>query len=353
MTPLTTTAKDPALGWISVRHLQHIVARGEGIGISMKELMDEAGLTQSKLNDADGLIPISAIEAMLVAFSKRYSDPLMGLHLADDIQPATFGALGYITQVCSTFSEVLEMLTRYSGLLSNIGKTSVVFNPGSVQVCWECAVGSPFLKQQATEYVLGSLMVLMRLLLPEKSDFLKSVQFAHAKPDDAELNRKYFSFFKCPVYFGQTTSCVVVGSDVLKTKLRHGDAFMKDALDRHAQNILRQRTQVSSLTDEVRHLIGAMIINGVPTKEMVAMQLGISGRSLHRKLEEMGTGYREILDQVRLKIAQTRLQEGVDSMSAIAEHLGFHSHQAFQRWFKQSTGQTPGEYRKQQSEGRA
>lgn len=344
---MKTTAKDPAQGWISVRHLQHIVARGKEAGVSMEELLSEAGLTPSKLTDADGLIPIAALETMLSAFSERYSDPLMGLHLASDIQPATFGALGYISQACATFSEVLEIATRYSGLLSNIGKTSIEHKPGTVEINWECAVGSPFLKRQATEYVLGSFIVLMRFLLPEKTDLLKSVCFAHAKPDDAELMREYFSFFNCPVYFGAPASCLVVSSDLLKTRLRHGDAFMKEALDRHAQNLLRQREQTSSLTDEVKHLIGAMIIHGVPTKEMVAMQLGISGRSLHRKLQDMGTSYREILDQVRLDLAQTRLQEGNDTMSAIAEHLGFHSHQAFQRWFKQSVGTTPGEYRKQ------
>jgi AraC-like DNA-binding protein len=347
------TARDPAQGWISVRHLQHIVARGKEAGVSMEALLSEAGLTPAKLSDADGLIPITALETLLSAFSARYSDPLMGLHLASDIQPATFGALGYISQACTTFAEVLEMATRYSGLLSNIGKTSVQFKPGTVELCWECTVGSAFLKRQATEYVLGAFVVLTRFLVPETSDFLKSVHFAHAKPDDAERMREYFAFFKCPVYFDSPASCVVVGSDMLKIRLRHGDAFMKEALDRHAQNLLRQRAQASSLTDEVKHLVGAMIIHGVPTKDMVAMQLGISGRSLHRKLQGLGTSYREILDQVRLEIAQARLQEGADTMNAIADHLGFRSHQAFQRWFKQSIGKTPGEYRKKHSGARA
>src|SRR3546814_5870193 len=87
------------------------------------------------------------------------------------------------------------------------------------------------------------------------------------------------------------------------------DLFMKDVLDRHARDIIRRHERSSSLPDEVRHLIGAMIIEGVPTKEAVAMQLGTSARSLHRNLQELGTGYREILDGVRLSMARERLQD--------------------------------------------
>jgi AraC-like DNA-binding protein len=134
---------------------------------------------------------------------------------------------------------------------------------------------------------------------------------------------------------------------MLKIKLHHGDSFLKDLLDQHAQNILKQREHVFSLPGEVRQLVSAMMIDGVPTKDSVAEQLGLSGRSLHRKLQELGTGYREILDQVRLEIAVNKLKEDSESGSKIAEYLGFSSHQAFWRWYKQMTGKTPGEHRKE------
>lgn len=317
----------------------------------MDDLLNEAGLVKARLMDADGSIPIAAIEAMFPAVYARYPDPLMGLHLASDIQPATFGAMGFIWQACTTLADVLETTTRYNGLLSNIGKSSVLFTPGTVQVCWECSAVSAPLKRHATEYVLGAFSVLARMLLPEKKDVLQAVHFAHTKPEDPSLIGEYFSFFKCPVYFDKPASCVVFASSILKTKMRHGDAFMKDALDHHAQNILKQRKEAVSLPDEVHHLIGAMIVDGVPTLDMVAEQLGTSDRSLHRKLKDLGTGYREILDQVRLELSQARLRESTDSVSQIASYLGFQSHQAFLRWFKHSTGKTPGEYRKEMTAG--
>jgi len=337
----------PSLGWVSVRHLQHLVARAESVGVAMEDFLAEGGLSKAQLTDSNALIPISAIEAMLAAYTRKYSDPLLGLGLANDIQPATFGVIGYISQACTTLADVLDVVTRYNGLLSNIGKTTVVHEPGLVHVNWVCLAGSDALKRQLTEYVIGSFAVLMRTLLPEQKNLIKAVHFAHSRASNADTARAYLSFFKCPVYFDKPATGIVTPSSMLKIRLHHGDSFLKDLLDQHAQNLLKQREHVFLLPDEVKQLVSAMMVDGVPTKDAVAQQLGLSGRSLHRKLQELGTGYREILDQVRIEIATSKLKEEAESGSRIAEHLGFSSHQAFWRWYKQVTGKTPGEHRKE------
>jgi AraC-like DNA-binding protein len=328
-----------------MRHLQHIVARAESAGFRMDELLAEGGLDKARLADSEGLVPVSSIEAMLAVVSARYPDPLMGLRLAGDIQPATFGAVGYLMQACTTLGDVLEVATRYNGLLSNIGKTSLAHAPGLVQVRWECTGVSAALKAQITDYVIGAFVAMTRLLLPEKPELVRSVHFAHAAPAEVRLAREYFSLFRCPVYFDKPVSCFVLDNAALKEKLHHGDAFIKDLLERHAQTLLRQKEQAVTLADEVRHLIAAMVIDGVPAKDAVAAQLGMSARSLHRRLTELGSSYRELLDQVRLDLAQSRLLRDGEPISRIAGQLGFRSHQAFLRWYKHSTGETPGTYR--------
>lgn len=345
---MPNTVKNPALAWISVRHLQHMIARGEAAGVQVDELMAEAGIARATLADADGLVPMSAIESMLDSLSRRFPDPLVGLHLASDIQPATFGAIGYVFQSCSTFADVIEIVVRYSGLLSNIGTTSLHFGPGIAEIRWECSTGSTAFRRQATEYVLGAFVVISRLLLPEQKGLLKAVNFSHARPEDNNRVRDYFSFFQAPVYFSRPDASVIFPVSALKLRLPHGDAVIKDLLERHALELLRQRSTEVSLADEVKHLITVMIIDGIPAKEAIAAQLGISGRSLHRKLQDAGHSYRELLDAVRHDMACQRLREGKDSINDIAGHLGFSSHQAFLRWFRQSTGQTPGEFRKQE-----
>lgn len=338
---------NPALGWVSARHLQHVVARAEAAGVRVDDLLAEGGLDRNRLTDADAAIPLLALEHMLAA-ARRYGDPLIGLHLAADIQPAAYGAIGYLMQACTSLGDVLDVLTRYNGLLSNIGRTSLVRGPGTVAVRWECLAGSPALRRQLTEYVFGSFVALLRLLLPERKDLLQSVHFDHPPPARAELSREYYRHFGCPVYFDKPRASTQLAAAAMQARLHHGDALLKEVLERHAQNLLRQRQrqQAASLADEVRHLVAAMVIDGAPTRDTVAAQLGLSGRSLHRKLDQQGTSYREILDQVRLELAQSRLRQPDEPVTRIAEHLGFRSHQAFLRWYKQCTGRTPGEHRR-------
>jgi AraC-like DNA-binding protein len=342
---MATTPQNLPSAWFSMRHLQHLIARGEALGLPFDDLLTEAGITRGQIANSEASVPLSALDSMLAALTVRYDDPLLGLHAAHAIQPATLGALGHLMQTCDTFADALAMLTRYSRLLSNISRSTVTMKPGSVEVSWECLYGSALLRRHATEYVFGAVTNLLRLLLPEKKHLLQAVHFAHPRPDRVGIERKYFDFFKCPVHFDRSASSLLLPSDVLQMRLHHGDALMKNMLERYAEDLLRQREQTSSLADEVRGLIRAMIVDGTPSKTHVAAQLGLSSRSLHRRLQELGTGYRELLDEVRLENARTQLGEGRESVTRIAERLGFQSRQAFLRWFKLTSGQTPGEYR--------
>lgn len=343
-----------ASGWISARHVQHILSRAEAAGLVMDELLTEAGLARNRLADVEYQVPVSAIEHMLDLVSRNgfgkfsFNDDLpLGLHLARDIQPATFGAIGFIAQACASFGDVLDMLPRFNGLLSNIGRTSVIHGPGTVSICWECTAGGPLFRRHASEYVHASFVTLVRLLMPDHENFVSSVHFMHARPSQVATIRQYFSLFKTPVHFDSAMSCLVMPASVLRIPLRHGDAFMKDMLERHALLVLQQREHRPALPDEVMHLIRALMIEGVPDKDAVARQLGISSRSLHRHLQAAGTRYSELLDRVRLSLAQERLSGSPAPLAEVAEQLGFSSRQAFIRWFREQTGSTPGAWRKE------
>src|SRR3546814_16527662 len=102
-------------------------------------------------------------------------------------------------QTCTSFVDVFEVATRYNGLLSNIGKTSLRHRTGAVQVCWECTAGSDALRRQATEYVIGAFVVMARMLLPGKQEVIRSDHFVHAEPATPEQVREIFNFLHCRV----------------------------------------------------------------------------------------------------------------------------------------------------------
>jgi AraC-like DNA-binding protein len=185
----------------------------------------------------------------------------------------------------------------------------------------------------------------MRTVLVEPIQ-LRSIHFAHERLDATDRARQFFNIFQCPVYFGRNHNAFFIPVEALKLKLKHGDAFIKDMMEHRANELLKKRQESVALTDEVARLIAMMILDGVPTRDMVAEQLGMSGRSLHRKLQQIDSSYQKIFDSVRWEMAKEKLLEGDESLNKIAGFLSFGSHQAFLRWFKQMTGMNPGEFRK-------
>lgn len=336
-----------APAWISARHLQHLIVRGDAAGLPMDVLLAEAGLVRPDPALVDATVPVAAMEALLAALA-RGAEPPSGLQLAADLQPQVLGALGHLLQSCATFADMVETVIRFNGLLSNIGTTSLRFGPGSAEIGWTCSAGGPAFQRHATDYVLGAFAVIARLLLPEQKSLIQAVHLAHAAPARARDAAAYAAFFQAPVYFGRPASALVVPLNALRLRLPHGDALVKELLERHTLSLLRQRAQAPALTDQVQQLMAAMLPESAPDKAALAAQLGMSERSLHRRLQEQGTSYRALLDAVRHEQACRRLRESDEPLAAIAHQLGFSTHQSFLRWFKESTGTTPGEYRRQE-----
>lgn len=348
MSSTTKPGATPApTGWVSMRHLQRMAASGEAIGLGMNALLANVGLNREQLANVDGTVPLSVIETVLSGLQRQYGEPPLGLYGANEIQPNTLGALGHILQACSTFGDVIDVAVRFNGMLSNVGHVSVAHAPGQVALQWDCLAGSAMFRRHASEYVIGTIAVLTRLLAQGAVACRPAaVHFSHARPSHADRVRAYFDFFGCPVHFDQAVSKIIYPASILQARLPYGDAVLKSLLEQHAQQLMAQRSLGASLQDDVRRLVTAMVLQGSSSKEAVAEQLGVSPRSLHRRLQEAGTSYREIVDTVRVEQARAHLlADASTSISAIAETLGFSSRQAFMRWFRLQTGVTPSQYR--------
>ena len=87
-------------------------------------------------------------------------------------------------------------------------------------------------------------------------------------------------------------------------------------------------------------------LNGVlPDKSLIAAQLGMSDRTLQRRLRDEGTSFREILDDTRHYLARELLRNTRFPLADVATQLGFAEPSAFYRAFRKWEGCTPGQFR--------
>ncbi|WP_373847469.1 AraC family transcriptional regulator [Delftia acidovorans] len=97
----------------------------------------------------------------------------------------------------------------------------------------------------------------------------------------------------------------------------------------------------------VRHEIARLLPQGEPRREDVASLLGLTDRTLQRRLQAEDTSYQQLLDETRRELALQYLGEPRPSLAEVADLLGFvdqsNLFRACRRWF----GMPPGQYRQQ------
>ena len=106
---------------------------------------------------------------------------------------------------------------------------------------------------------------------------------------------------------------------------------------------MNERQLIRSLEGEVRTLLSA----GYPTVEQGARRVGVSVRTLQRRLHRIGCTYSELVERVRHEEACRLLQEHGRSIAEIAARLGYADPSHFSRAFRRWEGISPRSYRSQ------
>jgi AraC-like DNA-binding protein len=330
-----------------MRHLQGLMVFFNTKGFDGPRLFTQAGLDPAQLENGDSRVSLAVAEALLAAFQAQHPDPFVGLKAAEDVQPSTLGALGFLLQSCATLADLLEVSVRFNGLMTNFGFTSIHQVPGGCEIRYDCLAGSPAFVRQTREHIIGLIYTIDWMLLPGAPSPL-AVCFSHACPAVPGAAKVYADFFHCPVYFDQAHTAITVPVGMLQMRLPHANAELKPLLEAHTRSVFeRLVAPAPSLAQEVGRLLKTLVPTGEATKQTVARRLGMSTRTLHRKLEDEGTSYSELQNAVKLERARAELATGDIAIAELSDRLNFNSPQAFMRWFKQRCGVTPGQFRRE------
>src|SRR5262245_49651028 len=120
----------------------------------------------------------------------------------------------------------------------------------------------------------------------------------------------------------------------------------------HLEQRATELPSALTLSYRVRRLILFELSGGNPSADHIASRLGMSRRTLTRRLLDQGTRFQTLLDEVRLGLCERALISEEVGIAEIAERLGFAEPAAFRHAFKRWTGMTPSQYRARNWRGR-
>ncbi|WP_300650673.1 AraC family transcriptional regulator [Pseudomonas sp.] len=337
------------LGYTSVPALLKYLRHAEQLGLDIAQALAAAGLEADDLADNGKRIAGAVHQRLLEHLIEVSGDPLFGLHCARFVQPGSWSVLGYIAMNCATLGEAMNRIVPYEKLVGDMGVSRIEASADHVKLIWSCRHESAPIRRHMVEEVLASWLLYARWIADMQRS-PKEVWFEHALPEGVD-SAEYSAVFGCPVRFEQPCSALLVPLDYLGMPLRQADANLLRTLEEHALAVMAGLDNHEALPQRVKNALRLQLKDGLPRKERVAEQFNMTLRTLQRHLQQAGTSYQQILDQLRQELAAHYLLRSELAIQDIASYLGFTESRSFHRSFKGWTGQTPGQFR--ESQGKA
>jgi AraC-like DNA-binding protein len=275
-------------------------------------------------------------------------DEALGVKVASMVDPVAsrswlmpFSLLESISRSSATLRDGAERQRPYLRLMRD-GFTIAVdeWPAGRCLVRWEFAHVEEE-PRALVEFQVSLAVLLTRRTLTNKQAAPLEVWFAHSAPRDIS---PYNALYGHPPRFSAECNALVVNGASLNAPLVSSEPEVLKVLEHQARSLLQQLPSLEDFVACVRQHIQSELPHGNTTASAVADKLGISGRTLHRRLRSHGTTYQEQLDQVRYRLAASYLASRRYPLGEVASLVGFAQQSAFQRAFKTWAGQTPAEY---------
>lgn len=172
---------------------------------------------------------------------------------------------------------------------------------------------------------------------------LRQVAFCHHRLSGAAEMEE---FFGCRVQFGAPENLLRFETDDLTRELATGDPILlRILLQCAASQMKTMMAGERDIASQVEQSISRRLASGTAALETVAQDLGMSPRTLSRKLGDQGTSYFEILEKLREEMATQYLLHSELVLAEIAHLLGYRGLSSFNDAFKRWTGKSPGKFR--------
>lgn len=323
-----------------------VINYAETLGVSREEICRAANIDCAQLLYPDAQIPFAQLIKLYEYAALLSRDPDFGLHLGEQSNPKMYELLGYVTMNSQTFGDFLDCLLRYQQIWTNAVKFSMETTADSnihLSYLYRVSGISTEERRQESENMLSVIMKMGRMITTV--NWMSSeTHFEHQQPNCVAEHKRIFGDF---VSFNKPETKLVFDSYIMSLPIIEADPKLFTMLRNHAQSLLPEINPEAEISARVSQVFSKSLAGGPPSIEVVSKQIGVSSRSLQRKLKEEGTSYHKLVEQVQRALSERYLKSSEITICEISYLLGFSQQSAFQRAFKRWNGMTPKEFQRE------
>lgn len=309
------------------------------LGVSPTDVLRLAGLPPGLFDQEKIFVSTEELFALYRGIAAASADPAIGLKLGSEERVERYDPIAIAAVSARSLRDALQRLARFKHLTC----------PEAIDVTErgdECRVRFRWLLAQQTEPPL-----LIDVCFAAVAALARRGSAAAIKPkrlelrSSARLRQAYESHFGCPTKFGGTQNLMVFArSDLDRPFLTHNaDLFAAVAPQLEAE--LSQSLASRAVGEQVKGVLKRLLAGSRPGIKDVAKELGISSRTLQRRLAGDDATFQQLMQEARRELAHHYLLHSSLELNETAYLLGYEDAHSFFRAFHQWEGAPPGEWR--------
>lgn len=313
------------------------------LGLPDEVFLSSAGVTSEELEDPDALVPYDALVGAWAALHERFPDRSLGMDYGRHVDPSALGMVGVTICHAPNVGVMVERLMRFQRMVDPHFQVDLQ-RGDDVSVLTMRHEPRVEALPEIMEMFVTSFVQIMRTstdreLLPFRVDL------AHPRRHPLA---QYEEVWGAPVRFEQAAQALWFDSSVLSAPVVSAAPEAGKYLERYLESLMPPRDRAPdevTVTARVREHLLREVSTGDVDQPSVATALGMSSRSLQRKLSTEGTTFSALLDDVRRVHAERLLARKDLALYEITYLLGFADPSSFYRACRRWVDMTPDAWR--------
>jgi AraC-like DNA-binding protein/NAD(P)-dependent dehydrogenase (short-subunit alcohol dehydrogenase family) len=331
----------PAVAEVSgvlIRALADVVMQA---GIAPDSLFQREERRLATSEPTDVRMPLPAYRALLARAMALTGDPAIGLRCALHASEAAFDLLAPLVAHVLTLRHAIQEAAQFQALVFDGAQLILTERAGVARVRYEFPRSHESGDRSLAEFLTAGLMRMLRGFRCSQSEFY-GASFEHKRPG---YHHAYTEAFEGKERFSQEFTGVEFAAHLLDRRHLHANPALQTLVHAEAEQRLERLSRPASVIDRLRMYLLNEPATRVPAMSVAARRLGVSVRTLRRRLAEGGHSYRGLTQDMQGERACMMLRNPVFTVQSIGATLGFADTAAFCRAFKRWTGRTARDYR--------
>ncbi len=305
--------------------------------LAVEPLLHRAGLTVPQMKNSRARIGVKNQIRFIDLVARELDDEFFGFRLAQKIDLRELGLLYYVLASSETLGDALRRAARYSTILNE--GVHIKYRHGQfVSIVFDYFGVARLPDRHQIEFFVTILLRICRQLT--RLQLMPSeVKLIHHR---VQMPAEFRRLFGTHVAFSGGVDEIKYPGFIARTPITSADPYLNTLLVQYCEEaVASRRSKSSAWRLKVENAIVPLLPHGQARIGEISKHLGVSTRTLARRLASEGLTFVKVLDDLRFDLAKRYLQERELPISEIAWLLGYRESSALNHAFKRWTGAAP------------